>query len=236
LTCRGLRTIVVSRVVLLLYVVSRVVLLLRSPASQTFATLLWVHAHFRRHRYIAYCHAAAAQQLQELAFQGHHRSCFTPEAPPDSRHAHASGESKYGAYPNRDVEAGHDSALGTPGAAHTPGSGYNNGVGATGSPGYGTTPTATGYGTTPTATGYGAADPALAAPANVPEAVPGQKRRGGFLGLTSMGKKGGAEEARATGAPSAPPAPAAGAYEQPPGGAASAWSSAGHGLSGTPAT
>ncbi len=171
--------------------------------------------------------AAAAQQLQELAFQGNHPTFSILEAPPDSRHAHASGESKYGAYPNRDVEAGHDSALGTPGAAHTPGSGYNNGVGATGSPG---------YGSTPTASGYGAADPALAPPANVPEAVPGQKRRGGFLGLTSMGKKGGAEEARATGVPSAPPAPAAGAYEQPPGGAASAWSSAGHGLSGTPAT
>ena len=156
------------------------------------------------------------------------------------------GENKYGAYPDRDVEAGR-----TPGAAGTPGySGSPTGAG-TGA-GYGTTGTGagTGYGTTPgygTTTGAGV-DPTLAGEA--PSAVPGQKRRGGFMSLVGLGNKNkGGEGAAApagtagyggTGAgvggpaaASAPPPPS-GSYEQPTG-ASSAWHTAGHGLSGAPA-
>ena len=144
------------------------------------------------------------------------------------------------------MEAGRTAgAAGGPGYNGSPtGAGAGTGYSPTGAgagTGYGTTP---GYGTT----GAGA-DPTLAGEA--PAAVPGQKRRGGFMSLVGMGKNKGGEGAAtpagtgAYGGPtagaggptaaSAPPPPA-GSYEQPAGGAASAWHTAGHGLSGAPAT
>lgn len=147
------------------------------------------------------------------------------------------GEGKYGAYPDRDVEAGHDPALGATPGAHLGGSPTGASTYGSGAPGYNSTTgaaAAPAYGATGTG-GYGGTD----APA--PAAVPGEKRRGGFLSLVGMGKKNaatapGPATGMGTGAPSAPPPPAAGTYEQPPGGAASAWTTAGHGLSGAPAT